>query len=165
MTSLGRRSAFTNSTASRPVACACSRSRLSGAGVPAIPGKVMPSASATNAMVEAVPLVLQCPLLRIIEDSEATKSASDNSPARTSSESRHTSVPQPSATPRKVPVSIGPPGTTTAGRSTDAAAMSRDGIVLSQPPRSTTPSIGLARSISSIAIAARLRQSIAVGFT
>jgi hypothetical protein len=31
---------------------------------------------------------------------------------------RQTSVPQPRGTPRKVPVSIGPPGTT-AGRSTD----------------------------------------------
>ena len=46
--------------------------------------------------------------------------------------------------PRKVPVSIGPPGTTTAGRSTEAAAMSSDGMVLSQPPSRTTPSIGLA---------------------
>ena len=61
--------------------------------------------------------------------------------------------------------SIGPPGTTTAGRSTDDAAMRREGMVLSQPPSSTTPSIGLARSISSIDIAARLRHSIAVGFT
>ena len=56
----------------------------------------------------------------------------------------------PSGTPRNVPVSIGPPGTTTAGRSTEAAAISSDGIVLSQPPSSTTPSIGLARSISSV---------------
>ena len=62
-------------------------------------------------------------------------------------------------------MSIGPPGTTTAGRSTEAAAISSDGMVLSQPPSSTTPSIGLARSISSIAIAAMLRQSIAVGRT
>ena len=125
----------------------------------------MPSASASTAMVDAVPIVLQWPRLRIIEDSERRKSSSESSPARTSSESRHTSVPHPSATPRKVPVSIGPPGTTTAGRSTDDAAMSSDGIVLSQPPSSTTPSIGLARSISSIDIAARLRQSIAVGRT
>ena len=51
------------------------------------------------------------------------------------------------------------------GRSTDAAAISSAGIVLSQPPSSTTPSIGLARSISSVAIAAMLRQSIAVGRT
>ena len=60
-------------------------------------------------------------------------------------------------------MSIGPPGTTTAGRSTEAAAISSDGIVLSQPPSRTTPSIGLARSISSVAIAAMLRHSIAVG--
>ena len=38
-------------------------------------------------------------------------------------------------------------------------------MVLSHPPSSTTPSMGLARSISSIAIAAMLRQSIAVGRT
>ena len=109
--------------------------------------------------------MLQCPRLRIIDDSDLRKSSSDRVPARTSSLSRHTSVPQPSGAPRKVPVSIGPPGTTSAGRSTDAAAISSDGIVLSQPPSRTTPSIGLARSISSVAIAAMLRQSIAVGRT
>jgi hypothetical protein len=86
-------------------------------------------------------------------------------PARTSSLSRQTSVPQPSGWPRNVPVSMGPPGTTTAGRSTDAAAMSSDGMVLSQPPSSTTPSMGLARSSSSVAMAAMLRHSIAVGRT
>ena len=43
--------------------------------------------------------------------------------------------------------------------------MSRAGIVLSQPPSSTAPSTGLARSSSSAAMAARLRQSIAVGRT
>ena len=162
---LGRRSCATISTASRPVSWACSSSRLSGAGVPAIPGSVIPSASVTHAMVEAVPIVLQWPLLRIIADSEARNSSRDMVPARTSSLSRHTSVPQPSGVPRKVPVSIGPPGTTTAGRSTEAAAISSAGMVLSQPPSSTTPSIGLARSISSVAIAARLRQSMAVGRT
>ena len=116
-------------------------------------------------MVEAVPIVLQCPRLRIIDDSDAQELLPDSVPARTSSVSRQTSVPQPSGSPRKVPVSIGPPGTTTAGRSTDAAAISSDGIVLSQPPSSTTPSIGLARSISSVAIAAMFRHSIAVGRT
>jgi hypothetical protein len=49
--------------------------------------------------------------------------------------------------------------------STEAAAISSEGMVLSQPPRSTTPSIGLARNISSIAIAAMFRQSMAVGRT
>ena len=36
---------------------------------------------------------------------------------------------------------------------------------MSQPPSRTTASIGLARSISSVAIAARLRHSMAVGRT
>ena len=162
---LGRRPSATISTASRPVSWAPSSSRLSGAGVPAIPGIVVPSASATQAIVEAVPIVLQWPLLRIIEDSDVRNASSDSVPARTSSLSRQTSVPQPSAAPRNVPVSIGPPGNTTAGRSTDAAAISSDGMVLSQPPSSTTPSMGLARSISSVAIAAMFRQSMAVGRT
>ena len=130
-----------------------------------MPGIVVPSASAMQAMVDAVPIVLQCPRLRIIDDSDAMNVAVRQLPARTCSLSRHTSVPQPSGLPRNVPVSIGPPGTTTAGRSTDAAAISSDGMVLSQPPSSTTPSTGLARSISSVAIAAMLRQSMAVGLT
>jgi hypothetical protein len=164
-TVLGRRSAATSSTASRPVPWAASRSRLSGAGVPATPGTTVPRASATRAMVEAVPMVLQWPRLRIMADSDLMNCSWESVPARTSSLSRHTSVPQPSGTPRKVPVSIGPPGTTTAGRSTEAAAISSDGMVLSQPPSSTTPSTGLARSISSVAIAAMLRHSIEVGRT
>ncbi len=108
-------------------------------------------------------MVLQCPRLRIIDDSDLRNCSADRVPPRTSSLNRQTSVPQPSATPWNVPVSIGPPGMTTAGRSTEAAAISSDGIVLSQPPRSTTPSIGLPRSISSVAIAAMFRHSIAVG--
>ena len=162
---LGRRSAATSSTASRPLWWACSSSRLSGAGVPATPGRVVPRASARQAMVEAVPMVLQWPRLRIIADSDSRKVSRASLPARTSSPRRHTSVPQPSGVPRKWPVSIGPPGTTRAGRSTEAAAMSRAGIVLSQPPSSTAPSTGLARSSSSAAMAARLRQSMAVGRT
>ena len=165
ITCVMRRSCSTISTARAPVACAASSSRLSGAGVPAIPGIVAPRASATSAMVLAVPIVLQCPRLRIIEDSDFRKVFSGMRPARTSSLSFQTSVPHPRACPRNVPLSIGPPGSTTAGRSTLAAAMSRAGMVLSHPPSSTTPSIGLARNISSIAIAAMLRHSIAVGRT
>ena len=66
---LGRRSAATISTTNRPVAWAASSSRLSGAGVPATPGRTVPSASAASAMVDAVPMVLQCPRLRIMADS------------------------------------------------------------------------------------------------
>ena len=43
------------------------------------------------------------------------------------------------------------------GRSTDAAPISSDGVVLSQPTSSTVPSTGLARSDSSTSIEARLR--------
>ena len=163
--SLGRRSSWTIETASRPVSCAASSRRLSAAGVPAMPGRVVPSASATTAIVDAVPIVLQWPRLRIIEDSEAMNCCWERVPARTSSESFHTSVPQPSGTPRNVPLSIGPPGSTTAGRLTEAAAISSIGIVLSQPPSRTRPSTGLARNSSSAAIAAMLRHSIAVGRT
>jgi hypothetical protein len=98
---LGRRSSATIDTDSLPDWCAISSSPLSGAGVPARPGIVMPSASVTHAMVDAVPIVLQWPRLRIIDDSDFMKSSRDSVPARTSSDSRHTSVPQPSGTPRK----------------------------------------------------------------
>jgi hypothetical protein len=92
------------------------------------------------------------------------KSASDSVPARTSSLSCQDIR---AAAERCAPEGagrIGPPGNTTAGRSTDAAAISSDGMVLSHLPSSTTPSIG-ARNISSVAIAAMFRQSMAVGRT
>ena len=76
---LGRRSACTISTASFPVPWAWASSRLSGAGSPAVPGRVVPSTSASSPMVEAVPITLQCPRLRIIDDSAAMKSAWDSS--------------------------------------------------------------------------------------
>ena len=52
-----------------------------------------------------------------------------------------------------------------AGKSTDAAAINRAGIVLSHPPSKTTPSIGFARNSSSVAIADMFRHNIAVGRT
>ena len=84
-TALGRRPASTISTASRPALWECSSRPLSGAGVPAMPGIVIPSASAMTAIVEAVPIVLQWPLLRIIDFSDSRRSASVISAARTSS--------------------------------------------------------------------------------
>eukprot|EP00164_Ancoracysta_twista_P021246 GFYU01038485.1.p2 GENE.GFYU01038485.1~~GFYU01038485.1.p2 ORF type:complete len:112 (+),score=3.79 GFYU01038485.1:92-427(+) len=50
-----------------------------------------------------------------------------------------------------------------AGKSTEAAAIINDGVVLSQPTKSTQPSIGCPRMVSSTAKAARLRNIIAVG--
>ena len=49
------------------------------------------------------------------------------------------------------------------GKSVEAAAISSDGVVLSQPTSSTQPSIGWPRICSSTAIEARLRNIIAVG--
>jgi hypothetical protein len=55
----------------------------------------MPSASAAGAIVDAVPMVLQCPRLRIIADSERVNCSAVGVPARTSSDNRQTSLPQP----------------------------------------------------------------------
>jgi hypothetical protein len=52
---------------------------------------------------------------------------------------------------------------TTVGRSALTAAMSCAGKVLSQPPITTTASIGWARIISSVSIAIKLRRYIEVG--
>src|ERR1043165_2452689 len=57
--------------------------------------------------------------------------------------------------PRYLPESIGPPETKIVGRSTLAAPIRIEGVVLSQPPSSTTPSSGLPRLDSSASLAAR----------
>src|SRR5579871_4701828 len=101
----------------------------------------MPSDSTMVAMVDAVPMVLQCPAERDMQDSASKNSADVILPARTSSLMVHTLVPEPSRWPWKFPLSIGPPETTSAGRSQLAAPISSEGVVLSQPHNSTTPSI------------------------
>src|SRR3954451_21332267 len=58
---------------------------------------------------------------------------------------------------------MGPTGITTVGRSAETAAMICAGSVLSQPPITTTASIGCARIISSVSMAIRLRRYIEVG--
>ena len=145
----------------RPPAAGCP-----AAGVPASPGMVVPSASAMQAIVEAVPIVLQWPRLRIIDDSDAQEgllrqragpdllATAATRPCRSRAAGRGTCR---SASGRRAPPRP-------AGRPTRRPSAAT-GMVLSQPPSSTTPSIGLARSISSAAIAAMLRQSIAVGRT
>ena len=66
--------------------------------------------------------------------------------------------------PSKLPRSIGPAGTKTKGSPIDVAPMISPGVVLSQPPISTAPSIGCERSSSSVSIASRLRYSSGLGF-
>ena len=66
----------------------------------AIPGSVMPSASAAEVMVEAVPIVMQWPGERAMPHSSSASSHSPISPARASSQNFHRSVPLPSGWPR-----------------------------------------------------------------
>ena len=57
----GFRSSHTISTMRFPVRYAISWRSRWGAGIAAQPGRLMPSASASEFIVEAVPIVLQCP--------------------------------------------------------------------------------------------------------
>ena len=74
---------------------------MSTAGIAALPESAMPSASAIEAMVEAVPMVLQEPGLRDIEASASTNSSCVMVPALTASENFHRWVPEPTRSPRK----------------------------------------------------------------
>src|SRR5436190_524459 len=159
----GRRSSRTRPTMTWPARCAVSYRRASTAGQVAEYGSCTPSASAIDDMVDAVPIVMQCPFERAMQPSAKAHSSWVIRPATRSSSNRHTAVPEPTSVPWYLPLSIGPPVTITAGRSTLAAAISSPGVVLSHPDRSTTPSSGLARMSSSASMASRFRYSMAVG--
>ena len=83
--SAGRMSRSTSSTIWRPAVSARCARRESTAGIAAPPGGVSPSASVTQAIVDAVPIVMQWPLERDIESSISLKSCSLIRPARSSS--------------------------------------------------------------------------------
>ncbi len=100
-----------------------------------------------------------------MQDSASTNSSCDISPARTISDICHTPVPEPISLPRNLPLSMGPPDRPIVGKSQLAAPINKDGVVLSQPINSTTPSMGLPRIDSSASMLARLRNSIAVGLS
>ena len=84
-------------------------------------------------------------------------------PALNSDQYRRQSVQDPSSSPFQLPLSCGPPVSTIAGKSAEAAPINIAGVVLSQPESKTTPSIGSPRIISSTSIDIRLRQNIEVG--
>ena len=128
------------------------------------PGIISPSASVSSAIVEAVPIVLQAPVPQFRHASRARQPSSPSRPVRRSSQSRHSAVAVPIRSPRKTAAGRAPPVTTTVGMSALAAPMIAPGTVLSQLARMTIPSSGLARIISSISIASRLRYSMEVGF-
>ena len=137
-----RTSSHTISTIRRPVCAAITACRESAAGIEAAPGSVTPSASAALVIVDAVPIVMQCPGERAIPFSISCQSCWVITPARRSAQYFQVSEPDPSVAPPQLPRSIGPAGRNSAGRSIEVAPMSRPGVVLSQPPISTAPSTG-----------------------
>src|SRR5205823_13259004 len=122
-----------------------------------------PSASIIDAIVEAVPIVMQWPCERCMQDSASWNSSSVILPARRSSDIDQVLVPEPMSLPWYLPESIGPPETRMVGRSTLHAPMRVAGGGLLQPARRTTPASGLARVDSSTSMLGRLRESIAGG--
>ncbi len=70
------------------------------AGIDAMPGRVMPRASAAEVIVDAVPIVMQWPGDLAMPDSRSASSQSPTRPARASSQAFHMSVPLPTVWPR-----------------------------------------------------------------
>ena len=93
-------------------------------------------------IVEAVPIVLQWPMDGALSKAVCRNSSRLISPAAYLRRDCQITVPDPASLPSCQPSSIGPPDSTMAGMSTVAAAMIADGVVLSQPVVSTTPSSG-----------------------
>ena len=158
------KSSFTICTILLPVSCAITFFLESAAGIADAPDKVSPSDSTIQAIVLAVPIVIQCPMLLLMQLSATSQSSWVILPVFISSSNFHTCVPEPIVCPLYLPFSMGPPGTTMVGNPTLAAPITVEGVVLSQPVNSTTPSIGFPRIDSSASILARLRKSMAVGF-
>src|SRR3954447_10015087 len=95
----------------------------SAAGMDAAPGSVKPSASTAEVIVDAVPIVMQCPGEEAMRSSAEAQSASVMRPALNSSQYFQTSLPEPSVVPRQEARSIGPAGTNMNGRPDDTAPM------------------------------------------
>src|SRR3954449_2464216 len=139
-------SSHTISTIRRPVCAASTACRESAAGIEAPPGNVTPNASAALVIVEAVPIVMQCPGERAIPFSISCQSCCVITPARRSAQYFQVSDPDPNVVPPQWPRNIGPAGRNTAGRFIDAAPINNPGVVLSHPPINTAPSAGYDRS-------------------
>ena len=93
-------------------------------------------------MVAAVPMVMQVPNERAMPPSISFHCSSVILPARFSSQYFQVSEPEPSTWPCQLPRNIGPAGMKIAGTPIEIAPINRPGVVLSQPPNKTAPSIG-----------------------
>src|SRR5699024_680128 len=130
------------STLIRPVSAARREWFAETAGTEDAPGSVKPSVSAMAVIVEAVPMVMQCPCVLAIPPSMPFQSHSEILPARRSSQYFQASEPEPSTSPFQQPLIIGPAGKKIEGISALMAPISVPGVVLSQPPINTAPSTG-----------------------
>ena len=117
----------------------------------------MPIASATQHIVLAVPRNEQEPQVGATVSSSRRKVPSSIFPARSIPNASVIEVTSDARPSNSQPPSIGPPTTRIAGTSTRAAAMSRPGTILSQEPKSTTPSSWWAWTIISTSWAMRSR--------
>ena len=154
---------WASSAALRPVSVAWRSLAPVGDGGVAPPGSIRPKASAMQAIVEAVPITMQVPDVVASAPSTVETSLSPISPARYFAHILLQSVHAPRRSPCQLLVIIGPVTSRITGTSLTAAAIICAGTVLSQPPISTTASIGCARISSSVSMAKRLRKSIEVG--
>src|SRR2546422_2880994 len=139
---------FTSSTMRRPATRARTCLRASTAGIAALPGMPTPSASIIDAIVDAVPIVMQWPCERCMQDSASWNSSSVILPARRSSDIDQVLVPEPMSLPWYLPESIGPPETRIVGRSTLHAPMRVAGVGLLRAAGKDTPPGGWARGDS-----------------
>jgi hypothetical protein len=94
----------------RPLISATRGWFASAAGTEAAPGRVRPSVSATEVIVDAVPIVMQCPNERAMPSSTSRQSPSVMLPARSSAQYFQVSLPEPRGSPCQLPRSIGPAG-------------------------------------------------------
>ena len=106
------------------------------------PGNDIPSPSASEFIVVAVPIVLQNPGEVVASTTILMNSSSSISPVASNFLAFQTIVPDPALSPFQYPFIIGPDERQIEGISTVDAAISNAGVVLSQPIVSTTPSIG-----------------------
>src|SRR4051812_40726623 len=151
-------------TAALPVSSAATSRSACTAGIAAVPGSDMPSASVRQAIVEAVPITAQVPAVTESRPSTVSISSESTEPARYLAQKPRQSVQAPSRWPLGRPVDIGPVTSWMAGSPAEAAPISWAGTVLSQPPISTAASMGWAPIISSVSMAMRLRYIMLVGF-
>ena len=117
-----------------------------------------------QAMVLAVPITEQVPTLATSWLFTCAISCASIWSPRKLAQNRRQSVHAPTRSPRFEPVSIEPVTSWIAGTPAEIAPISSAGTVLSQPPISTTASIGWARTISSTSIDIRLRRYMLVGW-